>query len=418
MLRTLFPVIFAGVFILAIGLIEVALLRLLNKEWWHRRWIRRFAWGLPVSGIVALCIWAFGEYAAIDWLVFPFRLIAGAIFISEAALMLALPISGVFHATNSLWDRLVKRKKREIQTIDMKRRLFLKSAAAVVPVATLTMATGGTVKAFRAARLFKKPMSFTGMAPSLDKLKILQLSDLHLYHYVTLSDLEKLLERIEPHKPDLVLVTGDVADDLRQLPSALKLISDLKPRLGTYGSLGNHEYFRGIANVRRIFDSSPVPLFVNSGITIPVGNASLFVGGVDDPRSISIRNENFFKETIDKCLSYAGETDFKVLMSHRPDAFDYAAEQKIDLTLAGHTHGGQIGLFGRSVFESYFPEKYLWGEYRLGQSLLYTTSGAGHWFPFRLGCPAEAPLIQLSKDPAPVATQGRRRAKRQYERAA
>jgi predicted MPP superfamily phosphohydrolase len=88
---------------------------------------------------------------------------------------------------------------------------------------------------------------------------------------------------------------------------------------------------------------------------------------------------------------------FKILMSHRPDAFDYAASQGINLTLAGHTHGGQIGFMGRSLFDSYWADRYLWGEYRQGRSALYTSSGVGHWFPFRLGCPPEAPIIELRR---------------------
>jgi predicted MPP superfamily phosphohydrolase len=83
------------------------------------------------------------------------------------------------------------------------------------------------------------------------------------------------------------------------------------------------------------------------------------------------------------------------LMTHRPDAFPPAAERDIDLMLAGHTHGGQVGFAGRSILESSLPGRYLWGKYLLGQSQLYTSCGVGHWFPFRLGCPTEAPIIEL-----------------------
>jgi hypothetical protein len=84
-------------------------------------------------------------------------------------------------------------------------------------------------------------------------------------------------------------------------------------------------------------------------------------------------------------------------MSHRPDVFPYAADLGVQLTLSGHTHGGQIGFDGRSVLEGVFPHSFLWGEYAIKASRLYTTCGAGHWFPFRLGCPAEAPLITLRR---------------------
>ena len=109
------------------------------------------------------------------------------------------------------------------------------------------------------------------------------------------------------------------------------------------------------------------------------------------------KNDEFFQKTIDETLTPVATGDTVVLMSHRPDAFDYAASKDVHLTLAGHTHGGQIGFMGRSVFETYSSGNYLWGEYTLGNSRLYTSAGAGHWFPFRLGCPTEAPVIELRR---------------------
>ena len=65
------------------------------------------------------------------------------------------------------------------------------------------------------------------------------------------------------------------------------------------------------------------------------------------------------------------------------------------LTLSGHTHGAQMALFGRSLLEGLIPMKYLLGLYRKDDSVLFTTAGLGHWFPFRLNCPTEAALITL-----------------------
>ncbi|RKX73418.1 MAG: hypothetical protein DRP60_11930 [Spirochaetes bacterium] len=77
---------------------------------------------------------------------------------------------------------------------------------------------------------------------------------------------------------------------------------------------------------------------------------------------------------------------------------DFAAELGVNLTLAGHTHGGQIGVGGRSFFDWVLPYKYLWGHYTKDNgSQLYTSAGIGHWFPFRLGCPAEAPVFVLRR---------------------
>jgi predicted MPP superfamily phosphohydrolase len=228
-------------------------------------------------------------------------------------------------------------------------------------------------------------------------LKILQVSDPHLRHYVTLEDLEHVCQEASQYSPDLVLATGDIADDLKQLPDALKLMHDLKAPLGIYACLGNHEYYRGIEEVRRIYDNSPVPLLVDEAVRVPVKNSMLLVGGTDDPVSFGSKHQDFYKQCIDFILTRHHAGDLSVLMAHRPDALDMAAESGINLVLSGHTHGGQIGFFGKSVFEGVWPDRYLWGEYSKGKTKLFTTSGMGHWFPFRLGCPREALIFELHR---------------------
>jgi predicted MPP superfamily phosphohydrolase len=96
------------------------------------------------------------------------------------------------------------------------------------------------------------------------------------------------------------------------------------------------------------------------------------------------------------CASHAPRNAFRVLLCHQPRGFVAAAAHDFHLTLSGHTHGGQVGLLGASALEGTF----LWGSYARGQSRLYTTSGFGHGFPFRLGCPTEAPLIVLARGEA------------------
>ena len=85
-----------------------------------------------------------------------------------------------------------------------------------------------------------------------------------------------------------------------------------------------------------------------------------------------------------------------MLLCHRPEGFVPASACGVHLTLAGHTHGGQIGFNGKSAFEPIWRDKYLWGRYSRGESHLYTTSGFGHWFPFRLMCPTEVPILELA----------------------
>lgn len=400
-MRSFFPIIFASVVILIFGLAELLLLRVLNREWWRKPWVRRMALLLPVAGFVMIGLWGLGEYLTFDWLAIPAAALTALVFVLEVGLMLSLPISGALHLLNRLLDWIAHRRKTESEPpINHHRRILLKGAAAATPLLALAGGTGGLVRAFAPANLPRKEFHFPNLPPEMEGLKIWHVSDIHLRHYVTLDDLEHLVESARPLAPDLVLVTGDVADDLTMLPEALDLLAGLKAPLGCFASLGNHEYFRGVDEVRAIFDRSPVPLLVNQSLRVPVNGTSMFVGGIDDPRHMGAKDEAFYVRAIDQTLTDRRNGEFAILMSHRPDAFDTAAARDIPLTLAGHTHGGQLGLFGRSAFESYWHDRYLWGAYRIGGNQLYTSSGVGHWFPFRLGCPPEAPLIVLRRGDA------------------
>ena len=398
MVRIFFFIIFVASFILLFGLVELLLLRQLNRVWWEKKWIRRASWSLPVVGVISLILLGLAEYNRIGWLSAVASPITVLAVVLEVCLMISLPFSGAVHLSERFLGWLARRRRAGgAETPDRQRRLFLKGAAAVVPLATISAGLGGVGRAYGPAEVRLKPFQLAGLPGELEGLRIFHLSDLHLGHYVTLEDLDDILACATQLSPDLVLATGDISDDLEQLPAVLEKLAALKPRLGCYATLGNHEHFRGLSQVRAIFDRSPVPLLVNEHAMIKVGTTDLLLGGIDDPVTMRDIAPDFFPRNIDTAYASASSDAFTLLMSHRPDVFPYAAERKIGLTLAGHTHGGQIGLAGRSLLQGAFPRSYLWGEYTLGESLLYTTSGAGHWFPFRLGCPAEAPVIELHR---------------------
>jgi hypothetical protein len=252
------------------------------------------------------------------------------------------------------------------------------------------------------------PLEFPDLHPDLEGLRILQLSDLHLGACLGLPDLERALATAKAEAPDLVVVTGDLADDPDLIPEALRMVAGLGARLGALAILGNHEYLHDIDVVRPLYEASPVPLLVDRGRTLAVGGARLFIGGADDPITMRRNIDALLARSVAQTAAAAPQhCDFRLLLCHRPEGFEPAAEHGFDLTLSGHTHGGQLGLFGRSLFERLRPGVGWWGTYARrrrgepvgggagGPSRLYTTSGFGHWFPFRLGCPTEMPLVVL-----------------------
>lgn len=369
------------------------LLRITNRKIWHLNILNFIAKYYLLSILLFVLIWVAGAYFSIRPMLFAGITGTSLVILTSLILILTLPFS-------MLLERMVKWYsvfRQPVPAVRADRRKFLKTGAAILPVLALGSTGTGVARSFTGVRIPEIDMRYPDLPDALDGFSILHLSDLHLGYYYHLAELEETLRELESKKIDLVLITGDVADDLDQLPGALKLIDQIKTSYPKFVSLGNHEYHRGIRNVTQILDKGPVMLLKNTGHTITVSNQPLFVGGADDPVIMHSDVREFLSRSAREATVDAPPDSFRILMSHRPRALDVAEKYGIDLVLSGHTHGGQIGLNGRSLFESIADETYLWGKYKLGSSQLYTSSGVGHWFPFRLGCPAEAPVITLRK---------------------
>ncbi len=400
-MRLLNLVIAASALLSAIGTINIFLLWSRHSSWWKIKIIRVLAFLLPVAAVASAVLWAMSYLYGQHQLELIARVVTPSLLLVESAILISLPFSGIVHLIANVIDYVERRRKG--QSFSGGRRRFLKLAAGVFPAAAIPSAVTGVVDSYAPITVPLKRIPVTDLPDSLEGFKIAHLSDLHLGYYVHLDHLKNAVEEIRPNKPDLVLVTGDISDDLNLLPDAIGIISSLGPRFGTYASVGNHEYYRGIEEVLKIFSRSPFPMLINQHINLSIGNTPVTLGGADDPRTLRRDYTAFLQNTIENSMRYSRQDSFKLLMCHRPEGFNYSALKGIDLVLSGHTHGGQIGFGGRSLLESVFPEKYLWGTYRRGKTTLYTSAGMGHWLPFRLGVPAEAPILVLEKAaPEPI----------------
>lgn len=396
MIHNLGPFIFGILILLILTIVSILMLKYLNKTWWQKKFIRIAVVLLPVIGLIGSIVWGMGYQAKSIWMSKIGSILVILIAISLLALIMALPFSGLL---NLISARMEKRKQRSASEksdeISLQRRSFLKGAAAAIPLISLSTGGSGIASSFQKTNIYTLPMSFENLPPQLEGFRILHVSDSHLGIYKFLSDYEEIFEEAAEYKPDLVLLTGDISDNLTILPDALNIADGLKPRFGTYASLGNHEYYRGISQVLNSFESGPIELLRSSGKAINVNGATLYLAGCDDPVKIHGLNHDFLGDSMEKALVGRPSGAFTVLMSHRPEGLDPAADKDIDLVLSGHTHGGQAGINGRSLWSA-FTDRYLWGQYRKNNSQMYLSSGIGHWFPFRLGCPPEAPIIELT----------------------
>jgi len=339
---TILPIIFSFIFINIFAFGARSLLRYTNKKIWDIKTLDQIGKYLPFVGWLFFLM--FGAGIGLEW---KFILPVGAtglsiILIFCLILIITLPLSLLIRTT-IIFLKSRKAHKPKIE-FNQQRRLLIKSAAAAVPVLTLGATTNGFASAFQKVKLPEIEFDYSNLPNALDGFRILHLSDLHLGYYYQLDDLEQLLLSVESQSFDAILITGDVADDLNLLTDALKMIDQVKTKLPKFVSLGNHEYFRGIKEVKQQIDKSPIPLLLNNHQVIKLEDTNLVIAGADDPIIMRSDITGFLDKTVGQSLQNAPEDAFRILLSHRPKALDVWDTYKIDLILAGHTHGGQIGL--------------------------------------------------------------------------
>ena len=219
--------------------------------------------------------------------------------------------------------------------------------------------------------------------PSPVKMDLVQLSDIHIG-----STSERFLKRIiaktEELKPDAVLITGDLFDGVGESHlSALRMFERLSVPI--FLSAGNHERYVGIEKVEEALKTTKIR-FLRSEV---VDFKGIKIIGIDDSDYGGHLERQFTK-------IHLNDSDFNLLMYHRPVGVSAAAEAGVDLMLTGHTHNGQVFPFNY-VVGMFF--KYMTGFFEVNGTSLYVCPGTGTWGPrMRLGSHCEIVLIKLRKD--------------------
>jgi hypothetical protein len=373
-------------FVLAFLLVAAALCRLALKSTFPlawERWLRRAFRVVVVVAAVALPCWFIGRMADVEPLAVAGATSAAVIVVSLTMVLLSAPAFTVGGAV-----------ARRLQ--DPGRRAFLTGATVAVPSTAALAGPAGAVSASTPPRLQEVEVKSALVPPALDGLKILQLSDVHLGTFIDAAQVRLVVDAAKPRAPHLVVLTGDIADDYELLPPALAAIRELAAPLGMFASIGNHEIYRGRDDAIRLFEDGGARFLCNDGVVLEHAGARIWLAGVDDPARLRGDIEPFLEASVARCMERCpDDVDCRIVLSHRPKAFDFTSTHGVALQLSGHTHGAQMALFGRSLLEGIIPMDYLLGLYHRGDSVLYTTAGLGHWFPFRLNCPPEAALVTL-----------------------
>jgi predicted MPP superfamily phosphohydrolase len=285
---------------------------------------------------------------------------------------------------------------------DGDRREFLAQAATALP-ATLLLTSGyGIVSAQTGFQWFEPELKLKDWPGELQGLRILQISDLHVGNFLPGERLAQYVEEINRKPCDLMVITGDIINNnMAWFPECMESLSKLKlPRYGSYMCIGNHDYYAGdpdaiLEGMRKL----GMTVVRDEHVEVPIGNSRINLAGIDYPvwGGPQVAGSRLASH-VDVALAGTQRDHPTILLAHHPHAFDRASESGVQLTLSGHTHGGQFAFTPpgmRTVSLGDLMFKYVAGEYEQNGSKLYVNRGVGNWFPMRLGAPPEVTLLTV-----------------------
>lgn len=280
----------------------------------------------------------------------------------------------------------------------LSRRQFVKIGLVATPPLLVSGIALTTVFSKRNLNVRKIDLPVTNLPPDLEGYTITQISDTHIGILTGREQMEYIVSTANQLKSNMTVITGDILDNNYDfMPDLVDTISELQAEQGVFLCIGNHDKIdsgnKWVQDIRKagfnlLFDESTI---------VDTGATPIKLLGIDFARNlkedyVNIKRADEHTQTPDKNL--------KILLAHHPHAFDAAAEMNIPLTLAGHTHGGQLALRIGESFELFNAGNYLFryvdGIYKKDEgNSLFVHRGSGDWFPLRTGVPTEVVQLRL-----------------------
>lgn len=229
------------------------------------------------------------------------------------------------------------------------------------------------------------------LPPSFRGYRIAFLSDTHVASFMRRTLYDTCSEQIRAAGADLVLLGGDFVTWARHITlMAERLTQGLEPRDGVYAVLGNHDYWADADGVVTTLTMKGVRFLHNQSFRIGRGDEAIYIAGIDE----IYRG----KPDVNAALSDIPDSAPRIAMSHHPDIVDMIGNERIDLLLAGHTHGGQICVpfFGPILVPSVHETRYAAGFFQQRNLLMYVGRGIGAVPPIRILCRPELPIFELT----------------------
>ena len=234
---------------------------------------------------------------------------------------------------------------------------------------------------------------FHPLLPSaFDGLRIAQVADVHAGIFMPPERLARVRSLVEGLNADLVVFTGDQLDR-RRLDADLFVqgFAGIDAPLGVFGILGNHDHLAGPRLALDAMEAVGITPLVNEFTTLQRGRSRVVLSGVDDLDAAPGWGPDF-------SAAQGGPADFRILLCHQPNGWRAGRAAGSHVTLAGHTHGGQIAVPSRGLNVARLGTPYIAGPYERGGHLLYVSRGVGVGaVPLRFGVPPEVDLITLRR---------------------
>ena len=230
-------------------------------------------------------------------------------------------------------------------------------------------------------------------------LKIAYISDIHYNHFMNKERLEKMIEKINNNKPDIILFGGDVFDNPSKYPidekienEIIELLQSLHAEYGKFAVLGEEDYDSQVNNIHQILFKGDFEVLTNKQIFITKdGKNMINLIGIDSLVGGNPDIETSFANVDTKL--------FTIVLTHAPDIISQLPTNEIDLVLAGHSHGGQINIpFIGSLKKIEGAKTYSQGDYYINQTQLIVSNGLGTTeSDIRIFADPECHMIRITK---------------------
>jgi predicted MPP superfamily phosphohydrolase len=274
-------------------------------------------------------------------------------------------------------------------------------AVAILPVSTnAALAAAVGIAALITAVAFRHRVSvrdrevfITDLPVAFEGYRVVQISDLHCGPFASERRVARWVASTNRLNGDLIAVTGDlIASGGAFVTTVASALGALSARDGVFASMGNHDYFAEGDAMAEALHGAGLSVLRNRGVEIERDGAKIFVAGVDDTWT---RRHDVKKALVDR-----PDGTPVVLLAHDPALFPEAASLGVDLTLSGHTHGGQLGVpfFSRRWNLARVMTRFTSGVYTEGTSTLYVNHGLGTTgVPIRLLVSSEIAVLTLRR---------------------